>query len=160
MFAATAVLARATWKYMKSTKKMADSMDIQANIMQREFEIRISPLINIIQQHSETGTDKGTYQYIIENLGAMPVKLFKAHISIWHPENSSLEFPTIPKRYDLDIAPKGHREIIIELVFAEINKVLLDNQMKKEVMMQPVFRIYDAKHELRTFQGPKRTIWE
>jgi hypothetical protein len=159
MFAVTGVLAWATWKYMRFTKRMADSMNRQSIIMSREYELKVSPLINIIQQTSVTSPEKGTYPYIIENLGMFPVNLRSVYISIWHPENRDLKFSSILKRYSIDIAPENSEEIVIEIVFAEINEALLNNQTKKEVLMQPIFRIFDAKHELKTIAGPKRTIW-
>jgi len=159
MFAVTAVLAWATYKYMRFTKRMADSMDQQSKIMSREFELKVSPLINIIQQGSTTAPEKGTYPYIIENLGMFPVNLRSVVISIWHPENREIKFPVINNKYNIDIAPGSAKEIVIEMEFAKINEALLNNQTKKEVLMQPIFRIFDAKHELKTIAGPKRTIW-
>jgi hypothetical protein len=159
MFLVTGVLAWATWKYMRFTKRMADSMEQQSKIMSREFELKVSPLINIIQQTSMTSPEKGTYPYIIENLGMFPVNLVDVSISIWHPEDRGLIFPVITKKYNLDIAPGSSKEIVVEMDFAKINEALLDNQVKKEVFMQPVFGIFDANCELKPFSGPKRTIW-
>ena len=73
MFAVTGVLAWATWKYMDATKKMADSMRQQSEIMQREFEFRTMPFTEEIVYIKQTGVLNPPVDITISNKGYYPV---------------------------------------------------------------------------------------
>ncbi len=78
---ATGILAYITFKYMKATKRMADSMEVQSKIMQREFEWSISPLLDIHSGISQTTHENGTYRYNLYNHGDYPIYLDKIEVA-------------------------------------------------------------------------------
>lgn len=73
MFAVTGVLAWATCKYMVATKKMADSMKQQSEIMQKEFEFRTMPFTEETISLKQTGVLNPPVEITISNKGFYPV---------------------------------------------------------------------------------------
>jgi len=155
----TGGLVWVTWRYAKSTKKMAESMETQSKIMQREFELKVSPLVNILSQHSLTGVEKGEYHFLVENNGDMPVYLKQVETVFWHKKDPEINIPSLKENRDIEIASKSNKEIKIEINLADLNRILLDNQAKKEIMMQSIFYIENVEHKKFNFRSGERTVW-
>jgi hypothetical protein len=76
---AIVVLVVVTYKYMQHTKRMA-------NIMAREFELRIAPFI-IIELSTSGGRSSKHFQPVICNKGSLPV-LIKRIVLEWRYKDS------------------------------------------------------------------------
>lgn len=75
---ATAILACITNKYMKATKKMAD-------VMQREFELRVAPFIEPEIYVHKDALDP-MVSITIKNMGSYPVYFSHIFFRWWHRE--------------------------------------------------------------------------
>ena len=84
---ATVALAWITHGYMKATKKMADSMNQQSIIMQKEFEIRLMPLVEEKISRIVTTGPKPTANLTISNKGFYPVYCADVEIKLENNEN-------------------------------------------------------------------------
>ena len=85
----TVALALITYGYMKSTKKMADSMNQQSEMMQKEFEIRLMPLVEEKVHTKSTGISKPTAEFRIANKGIYAVYCGEIEIKIKSNENEN-----------------------------------------------------------------------
>ncbi len=146
--AATTALAIITYKYMKSTKIMADSMELQSKIMTREFEKRVSPIIDLILQRSQTNSEKGKYHYAVCNLGNEPVKLKEVKTRYWQPDEPEREFAPIIKPINkLIAASPSSIEVDVEINFSKINQINSESQFRKKILKQSIFIIENVDHE-------------
>jgi hypothetical protein len=157
---ATGTLAFITHGYMKATRRMANSMEVQSRIMQREFELRVSPLLDIHSGISSTSHESGEYRYELFNQGDYPVYLNKIEIVFWHKTNQEINIPSILKNYNfLPIPPKSPKEIVLKFTFSKLNKVLPNVESKKEVLMQPILYFRDVEQKDHQKRGGIRTVW-
>ena len=83
----TGVLAWATYKYMVAAKKMADHMKSQSILMQKEFEIRLMPLVEEKISPRITGILKPTADLRIINKGFYPVFCTDVEIKLINKNN-------------------------------------------------------------------------
>jgi hypothetical protein len=160
LVSATGTLAYITYRYMKATKRIANSMEVQSKIMQREFELRVAPLIDIHSGISSTTHEKGDYRYNLSNQGGYSVYLKKVEVVFWHKTNQEINIPSYSENYNyLPISPKSPKEILPKITFSKLNRVLLDVESKKEVLMQPIFYFRDVEQKDHQKRGPIRTVW-
>jgi hypothetical protein len=76
---AIVVLVVVTYKYMQHTKRMA-------NIMAREFELRIAPFI-IIELSTSGGKSSKHFQPVICNKGSLPVLIKRIVLEWWYKDS-------------------------------------------------------------------------
>jgi hypothetical protein len=157
---ATGILALITYGYARATKKMADSMEVQSNIMVREFELRVVPRINITSGSSITTHEKGDYHYTIFNGGYYSVTLIGAEVIFQHKTDPSIKISPFKKEFNLSINPNSAKEVVLSIIFFDFNKILLNNQAKQEVSLQPIFKIRNVENKEFEFKGVLRTVWQ
>ena len=84
---ATMVLALITFFYMRQTKKQANQTERMADIMVKEFDLRIAPFIVIDQLSITQGTTVREYHPVISNKGFFPVHIIKIILEGWLKES-------------------------------------------------------------------------
>jgi archaellum component FlaG (FlaF/FlaG flagellin family) len=157
---ATGILAFITYRYMKATKKMAESMDVQSKIMAREFDLRVVPIINITSGISKTCHENGEYSYFVSNGGHYSVTLTKVDVIFKHKKDLSIIIPSFTKDFNISINPGSSKDINLQIDFTEFNKLFPNVQAKHEVSLQPIFKIRNVENKEFEFKGGLRTVWQ
>lgn len=83
----TLVLVIVTIVYVCHTRRLADDTKIMADIMVREFELRIAPFIVIDQLSHSGGGNSKEYQPVICNKGSLPVHIKRVVLEWWYKES-------------------------------------------------------------------------
>jgi len=83
---ATLLLVLVTFLYMLHTKRLADETKKMANIMVREFELKVSPIVEINFSRSH-GSGGFSYGLKIVNRGFFPVYLEEIILDWWYINN-------------------------------------------------------------------------
>jgi len=97
----TMVLALITFFYMRHTKRMAYETKRMADVMVRDYETRIMPLLDIQVKGPSHSSQGFEIPITISNLGNDPIKVKKLVMKWWyknHPEKVPQE---IPKEFDV-----------------------------------------------------------
>jgi hypothetical protein len=157
---ATGILALITYGYMRATKKMAGSMDVQSKIMAREFELRVVPIISITSDISKTSHEKGEYSYFVFNGGHYFVTLTKVNVIFTYKKDISIIIPTFTRDFNISINPGSSKDINLQIDFADFNKLFPNVQAKQEVSLQPIFKIRNVENKEFEFKGGLRTVWQ
>jgi len=110
----TIVLARITYIYVRETKRMAKAAEEQSKMMQREFEIRLMPLVEERISKRVTASPKATADLIISNKGLYQV--FCTDVEIKLSNNDNKEDFFIEHTNFLQWLESGH-EITREITF-------------------------------------------
>jgi hypothetical protein len=76
-----------TYLYMRHTKRLANDTKRMADMMVREFELRIAPFIVIDQLSSARGKNSKQYDPIISNKGSLLVPIKKIVQEWWYKES-------------------------------------------------------------------------
>ena len=82
----TVGLVIVTLVYTLATRRMAREMKTQSDMMQKEFEIRIAPLVEIKFTHLLTSVINPVWTVTATNKGFYPVKFEYIYIRFWHRE--------------------------------------------------------------------------
>jgi len=88
----TGILAAITFAYMLFTRKMAKSMAAQSEIMTREFELRIAPLLDL-SWHKRIHSLKPYVEITVKNVGYYPIYFSHVSYKYWErqdPNNNSI----------------------------------------------------------------------
>jgi hypothetical protein len=80
----TMVLALITFFYMRHTRRLADETKRMANIMVREFELRVTPFLVIDPLSWTRSGDFKTYLPILTNRGFLSVRITKVILEWWY----------------------------------------------------------------------------
>jgi hypothetical protein len=155
---ATCILALITYGYMRATKEIAESMEVQSKIMAREFELRVVPIINITSGYSLTTHDKGDYHYTIFNGGYYSVTLIGAEVIFQHKTDPSIYISSFKKDFNLSINSNSAKEVVLSINFSGFNKILPNIQAKQEVSLQPIFKIRNVENKEFEFKGGLRSV--
>jgi hypothetical protein len=83
----TIVLARITYIYVRETKRMAKAAEEQSKTMQKEFEIRLMPLVEEEIEKKESSIERTTIELTIINSGFYPVFCINASINIFQKDH-------------------------------------------------------------------------
>lgn len=89
-----------TLVYTLATRKMAKEMKHQSEMMQKEFEIRIAPLIEPKYYQITTNVLNPLWVVTVHNKGFYPVKFENINIRWWHrekPDTAETELRQINK---------------------------------------------------------------
>jgi hypothetical protein len=151
---ATIGLVVVTSIYAKATKKMADSIYVQSQIMQRDFELRIAPMVNIIFRRSVPYN----YYYNVHNAGQYLVHLISVEIKFRHKIDSSINIPSLNQEFNQVIYPGDSKEVILSLDYEAIKKSVNIPNIKFDITMQPFFKIKNAENKERIFKDGERTV--
>ena len=154
LFLATLVLAIITFFYMLSTRKMAKSINVQSQIMQRDFELRIAPMVNIIFRHSVPYN----YYYNVHNAGQYLVEIISAEIKFRHKIDPSINIPSVNQELNQVIYPGNSKEVKLSLDYEAIKKSVNIPNVKFDITMQPFFKIKNAENKESIFKDWKRHV--
>lgn len=83
----TVVLARITYIYVRETKRMARAAEEQSKTMQREFEIRLMPLVEENIAKKESTIANTAIELTITNRGFYPVYCIEAAVKIFQNDH-------------------------------------------------------------------------
>jgi len=110
----TIVLARITYIYVRETKRIARTSEKQVEMMQKEFEIRLMPLVEERINKTITASPKAAANLVISNKGFYPVHCIDAEIKLSNNENKD-EF--VVERMDFFLWLEGGKIITRDLSF-------------------------------------------
>ena len=158
MFVVSAVLAWITWIYMNATKRMADSIDIQSKIMQREFELRISPIVSPSFHMSTTDSERVKYRFFLSNAGQYAVRLVGIALRFRHKTDEGIAVPSLDIPYDLLINPSSSPRITFEVDFSHFGNIRAEGRTIDCYLMQPVFIVVNAEDKRFEFLGSWRSM--
>ena len=80
------ILVIVTIVYVRHTNRLADDTKNMADIMVREFELRITPILVAYQIPTTRGKDIRIYRPIVSNIGSLPVQI-KEVVLEWGQKN-------------------------------------------------------------------------
>jgi len=76
--------------YTSATRRMAREMKNQSDMMQKEFEIRIAPLVEPKFTHLFTNVINPVWTMTVTNKGFYPIKFEYIHVRCWHREKPDI----------------------------------------------------------------------
>ncbi len=81
-----------TYLYMQHTRRLADDTKRMADIMAREFELRIAPFIVVDKLPWTGGIDSREYHPVFTNRGFLPIHIMKIIFEGWTKKSPSRVF--------------------------------------------------------------------
>jgi len=157
---ATAILALITYGYMKATKKMAESIELQSKIMHDEHELTMKP--DIIPSFFTSVSD-GTnikYTYFIANNSRRTSILKKIKVNLWKEHNPDNKILFDISDQIMNISPLAVARIDIPFSFSALQNIFPDITNLNQISMQPIFVIEDFNHRDIEFFAIPRKIGE
>jgi hypothetical protein len=159
MFLVTGVLAWATWKYMRFTKRMADAMETQTAIMSEGYERNIAPLCKPIFNYGSTSAEETKIRYLIYNYGKEPFSVIKVMTNIWNVNNPDLILQQEEKVEDVLVLPSqsGSQIDILFKLKPDVLRYYPDKE--KQIKFEATFLVKDVKSRDYSFPAGTRSFY-
>ncbi len=159
MFTVTAVLAWATWKYMKITKRMADSMETQTSIMAGDYERNIAPICKPQFISNATNNQETKIRFAILNYGKEIFTVVRIVTKIWNTDNPQTVLQQHPQDENIVVPPIPHSpETTIRIPLnAEVSRFYPDRE--KKVKWESTFYIKDISDRERAIPAGMRSLY-
>jgi hypothetical protein len=157
MFLVTGVLAWATWKYMRFTKRMADSIELQSKILHEEHELAMKPDIATSFFKSVPDGDNFKYTYFMSNNSRRTSILKKIKANLWKGHDPDNKFLFDISDRIMNISPLAVARVDLAFSFSAIQSIFPDITNLNQISMQPIFVIEDFNHrDIEFFDFPRK----
>jgi len=155
----TAGLVWATWKYMRSPKRMADSMETQTAIMVEGYERNIAPVFKASFGMSSWSKEEVKIKFYLYNFGKEIIKVVKVITKIWNSENAEIVLQESEQTVDLDVIPNMRpQEFSLNIRLSEeISKFHPDRERK--IKWESLFIVKDVKRREHSFRAGVRSLF-
>jgi len=159
MFAVTAVLAWATWKYMRFTKRMADAMETQTAIMTEGYERNIAPICRPDFISNATNDEETKIRFAILNYGKEIFSVIKVNTKIWNVDNPQAILQQHEQNENIVVPPMPHSpEVIINIrLNPEISRFFPDRERK--IKYESIFIVKDVRDREHSFPAGMRSLF-
>ncbi len=118
LFFVTLIYVIITFKYMIATRRMANTLKEESEIMKKEFNIKMRPLVKISVSVYKYGGYVGTIKIRILNYGFFPIILDRFIYSYWPIENPRDRVNEV-KEYSLPIKVDDGKELKVTIDYGD-----------------------------------------
>ncbi len=154
LFLVTFGLVIVTLVYTLATRRMAKEMKSQSETMQKEFEIRIAPLVELKFTHLLTSVINPVWTVKVTNKGFYPVKIEYIYVRWWHREKPDIaEADVIQIHKWLEKGEEITR--VIKFNFAKISLFQSASDTKKNGMASVELHFLDIEKKQFTLNKGK-----
>lgn len=154
---ATALLALITYGYMRATKKMANSIELQSKIMHDEHELAMRPDIITSFFKSVPDGDNFKYTYFMANNSRRTSILKKIKANLWKEHDPDNKFLFDISDRIMNISPLAVARVDLPFSFLAIQGIFPDITNLNQISMQPIFVIEDFNHrDIEFFDFPRK----
>jgi hypothetical protein len=155
----TAGLVWATWKYMRSTKRMADSMETQTAIMVEGYERNIAPVFKASFGMSSWSKEEVKIKFYFYNFGKEIITAIKVITKIWNIDNADRILQESEQTMNFLIIPNSHpHEFSLDIPLnPEVSRFHPDRERK--IKWESLFVVKDVKGREHTFHAGVRSLF-
>jgi len=155
----TAGLVWATWKYMKSTKRMADSMETQTAIMVEGYERNIAPVFKASFGMSSWSKEEAKIKFYLYNFGKEIITVIKVITRIWNVDNAERILQEAEQTMNFLVIPNSNsHEFSLDIrINPEVSRFHPDRERK--IKWESTFIVKDVKGREYSFPAGIRSLF-